>query len=138
MIYLDANIFIYPIVNPVGEERGRICGELLLKAASKRIDAFTSLLTWDEVVHSIKRYLGRDIAVVAGKKFIEFPNLTFLRVDEGIISEAQILISKYNLNPRDAIHASTAIRNGIKKIISDNPDFDKVKEIKRIRLEEFK
>lgn len=138
MIYIDANIFIYPIINPEGEGRSRICRELLLKIASKRIEGFTSFLTWDEVVHSVKRYLGRDIAITEGRKFTEFPNLTFLKVDEGVIMDAQILISKYNLNPRDAIHVSTAIRNGIKKIITDDPDFDKVREIKRIRLEEFK
>ena len=47
------------------------------------------------------------------------------------LSQAQALISKYNLHPRDSIHVSSAIGKKIKTIISDDEEFDKIKEIKR-------
>lgn len=138
MIYLDANIFVYPIVNPLTEKKVVVCRKIALKIAAKEILAYTSYLTWDEVVHSVKKFLGKDIAVLEGKKFIRLANLNFLKVDEDVIFKAQELISKYNLNPRDALHAATALTNNINKIISDDSDFDKIKELKRIKLEEFK
>lgn len=138
MIYLDSNIFVSAIINPPTDQQASICKKILMKIISNEISAATSLLTWDEVIYVIKKTLGREIAIVEGKKFLIFPNLKFLKVDEDIIFQSQNLISKYQLNPRDAIHAATAIANNINEIISDDADFDQIKELKRIKLEKFK
>ncbi len=138
MIYLDANIFLSSIVNPKTDEQTIICTKILDKVISKDILAATSLLTWDEVVFIIKKTLGNELARIEGKKFLDFPNLTFLKVDEKVISLAQDLLTRYKLNPRDAIHAASALANNISEIISDDSDFDQIKEIKRIKLENFK
>lgn len=138
MIYLDANIFLSSIVNPKTDEQTIICTKILDKVISKDILAATSLLTWDEVVFIIKKTLGNELARIEGKKFLDFPNLTFLKVDEKVISLAQDLLTRYKLNPRDAIHAASALANNISEIISDDSDFDQIKEIKRIKLGNFK
>ena len=138
MIYLDANIFLAAIVNPPQDDQTGLCKQILMKVVSHELPAATSLLTWDEIVFIIKKTLGKDIASTEGKKFLSFPNLTFLKVDENVISIAQDLLTKYNLNPRDAIHAATALTNNINEILSDDSDFDKLKEIKRIKPEMFK
>lgn len=98
--------------------------------------AATASLTWDELVWSIRKICGAEIAIDEGKRFLEFPNLKILSIDEKTIKEAQEIVEKYKLKPRDAIHVSCAIKNNIKEIISDDCDFDKIKEIKRVRLEE--
>lgn len=36
------------------------------------------------------------------------------------------------LNPSDALHVASMMNNGIKEIISEDKDFDKLKEIRRI------
>ena len=82
-----------------------------------------------------KENFRQKIAIVEGEKFLEFPNLKILSIDEKIIREVQKIAERYGVKPRDAIHASCAIKNNIKEIISDDPDFDKIKEIKRIKLE---
>ncbi len=138
MIYLDANIFLSAIVNPTTDEQSKICNEILRKVVFKELSAATSLLTWDEIVFIIKKTLGRNIAGIEGKKFLSFPNLLFLKVDDNVIFLAQDLSIKYNLNPRDAIHAASALTNNINEILSDDSDFDQIKEIKRIKLENFK
>ena len=74
-----------------------------------------------------------SLALAEGRRFLEFPNLKFLKVDGPTVSRAQELISKYEIKPRGAIHAACALENGIKEIVSDDPDFDEVKELKRVK-----
>ena len=138
MKYVDSNVFIYSLVNPLNDPKTIICRKILFKIANKDIFAATSFLSWDEFVYSIYKNLGMELAILEGNKFIRFLNLNFLKVDEEIILKAQDLISEYKIKPRDAIHAASALINNIDEIISDDQDFDKIKEIKRIKLEELK
>jgi len=132
MIYLDSNIFIYATLNM---KPGAIeCIKVLENVVNKRIDACTSVLTWDEFFHSIRKNLGSSYAISESEKFLKFLNLKFISADTNTITLAQQLIKKYNLKPRDAIHAATAIINKCDSIISDDPDFDKIKEIKRLKI----
>ena len=59
-------------------------------------------------------------------------------IRDKVIREAQKIVEKYRIKPRDAIHVACALKNGIKKVISDDPDLDRVKEIERIKLTEIR
>lgn len=134
--YLDANIFIFPVVE--SEEidiRAKLSKEILSKATEGYLDAATSALTWDELVWAVKKFIGEKESIEEGNKFLQLPNLKILEVDTEVLLKAQELMSIYKLRPRDSIHAACAIKNNIRQIISDDPDFDKVKEIERISLE---
>lgn len=136
MRYVDSNVFIYPVIADWRTDRkAALAKKVLLQIADGKLKAVTSSLTWDELVWSLRKFLGRSLAVAEGRKFLEFPNLKFLDIRESTISKAQDLIDEYNIKPRDSIHAACALENGVKEIISDDPDFDKIKEIKRIKLE---
>ncbi len=130
MIYLDANIFAYTVTGD--SKQSESCLSIIKKVITGEIEACTSLLTWDEVLYALKREIGRAKALEEGRKFLEIPHLFFIEVDDGIITKAQSMAELYHLDPRDAIHAATAILNGCKEIISDDKDFDAVKELKRI------
>ncbi|MEM3065049.1 MAG: type II toxin-antitoxin system VapC family toxin [Candidatus Nitrosotenuis sp.] len=135
MKYIDSNVFIYPVVaDEKTEPKSTSSKKILLQIATGKLDAATCYLTWDETVWIIKKFLGRDIAFAEGKRFLEFPNLKFLRVDGSTVSRAQEIITKYEIKPRDAIHAACALENGIREMISSDPDFDVIKELKRIQL----
>ncbi len=130
MSYLDANIFLYAILYE--DEKANACKRLITEIIGGKKEGSTSILSWDEIVFIVHKNLGKDNAAREGRKFLELPNLVFIKADEKIIQQAQKLIEKYNLKPRDAIHAASALTNNIKEIISDDPDFDKIKELKRI------
>lgn len=132
MIYLDANVFIYATLHMKQQAEG--CVKILTDLVNGRIDACTSVLTWDEYFNSIRKNLGSAYAISESEKFINFLNLKFIDTNINTIVFAQQLIKKYNLRPRDAIHAATAIVNGCKEIASDDSDFDKVKELKRVKV----
>jgi len=130
--YLDSNVFLYPLLYE--DDKARAAKEIVRDFVSKKFLAYTSVLTWDEFVYILKRERGKEIAEAESDKFLKLPNLLFLDIKKSLLFKAQELIKNYNLKPRDAIHAASAIVNDINEIISDEEDFDKIKEIKRIGL----
>lgn len=89
----------------------------------------TSVLSWDEITFIVRKFLGKEIAEMEGKKFFNLPNFIFVDAKKDIIIKAQKLSEEYNLKPRDAIHAATALSHNIDEIISEDEDFDKIKEL---------
>jgi len=60
------------------------------------------------------------------------PNLRLLRADIRVVSRAQSIVEDFDLKPRDAIHAATAIENGIDKILSYDDDFRAIPDLTRV------
>jgi hypothetical protein len=135
MPYIDANVFIYPILYAEEQEpKVKHAKKILLSVEKGELSAYTSTLTWDEVVWIVSKAMGRAEAISQGQKLLGFLNLQWITVDENILSQAQALMNKYNLHPRDAIHVASALNKKINAIISDDLDIDQVKEIKRTPL----
>jgi uncharacterized protein len=135
MPYLDSNVFIYPVIyGEEAEPKARKAKELLLKIENGKLPALTSTLTWDEVVWVVSKVMGRTEGAIQGTKLLGFPNLQFITADENVIARAQKLMEKYKLSPRDSIHVASALEKRTKSFISDDTDFDQVKEIKRTPL----
>lgn len=131
MLYIDSNIFLYPIIyEPELVEEAQKSKALLLKIALGEVEAYTSIITWDEVIRIVRKNFGVEPSIEQGKRFLEFPNLKFLTLKRGIILKAQELLEKYKVKPRDAIHIATAIENKITSIASYDKDLDVVAEIK--------
>ena len=135
MQYVDSNVFLYSVLySPDLEPKAKRAKEILQKIENKNLSAATSTLTWDEVVWVATKLLGRSGGIAIGQKLLGFPNLEFINVDEGIIAHAQSLLDKYKISPRDSIHVASAFSRKATSIISDDEDFDQIKEIKRIPL----
>jgi predicted nucleic acid-binding protein len=136
MPYIDSNVFIYPVIYQTEtQQKAKKAKEILLKIESREISAYTSTLTWDEVVWVVSKVIGRNDGIAQGRKLLGFPNLNFINADENVLTHAQTLLDKYKLSPRDSIHVASALTKNIKAIISDDSDFDQVQEIKRTPLE---
>lgn len=135
MPYSDANVFIFPILYEEEQEPKVKHAKQILQSIEKgELSAYTSTLTWDEVVWIVRKAMGRAEAISQGQKLLGFLNLHWIIVDENILSQAQSLMNKYNLHPRDAVHVASAINRKIVSIISDDLDIDQVKEINRTPL----
>jgi predicted nucleic acid-binding protein len=129
-VYVDSNIFISPIIYErlaKAENSKRI----LAQVETGQVTAYTSTLTWDEVVWIVRRLLGKGDSVQAGEKLTMFPNLRFVSVTVEIVESAQKLLSEFELAPRDAIHVASALSKSVDAIVSDDPDLDRVEAIKR-------
>jgi len=136
MPYLDSNVFIYPVIYQAEvQPKAKKAKEILRNVENGKLPACTSTLTWDEVVWVVSKTMGRNEAVNQGQKLLGFPNLQFVAADENVLAHAQRLMDKYKISPRDSIHVASAIEKKTKSLISDDTDFDQVKEIKRTPLE---
>ena len=104
---------------------------LLRKVSDGQEDAGSCALTFDELVWVVGKHRSREDALAAGKSFLALPNLRVFGVNQDSLFSAASLMERYPLDPRDAIHASTAILNGCSVIISSDRHFDRLAEIKR-------
>ena len=135
MQYVDSNVFLYSVLySPNLELKAKRAKEILQEIENKELSAATSTLTWDEVVWVVTKLLGRSDGITIGQKLLGFPNLEFISFDEVILTQAQSLMDKYKLSPRDSIHVASALSRKATIIISDDGDFDQIQEIKRTSL----
>ena len=130
MIYLDSTLFLYTLLYP--EKEGEKALQFLQHIYGAKLDACTSVLTWDEIVYKLKRLRGQDHALAASQSMVYSQHIVLVPCDKIILQKAHKLMQTYSLlGPRDAIHVATAIHMNCDTIISEDKDFDKIKEIKR-------
>ncbi len=134
MFYLDSNIFILPILY---EGKKADLAKSVLKAVVKgRIEAATSALTFDEVAWVLTKKHSREIAIENIELIQKFPHLRILDVKKrDVLGMTDLMKENPKIAPRDAIHISVSISNGIKMIISDDDDFSNIEGIDHIDLE---
>jgi len=82
VVYLDANVFLFSLLyDPEEEPKAQRAREILTGVAHGRVRAFTSTLTWDEVVWVVWRLVGRPEALAVGEREIVSDDADLDRVD---------------------------------------------------------
>jgi len=131
LIYLDANFFvIYNFDKTLKGEKARKILEEIINGK----EAITSSLALDEVMWVIIKNKKIEALRETIEDIYATPYLTVKEVGSDIPLEALDFIEKYNLKPRDAFHAAVMKSSDVKEIVSDDPDFDSVEWIKRIKI----
>lgn len=130
MLFIDANIFLEI---QLSDERSEECKEFLRKIAAEDLSAATS----GYIVYSCLLQISNKLnSAERMEKFItslsEIKNLTILNPDLKTILTSLGLMKRYSLDFDDALVVSSMVVNKIKKLVSFDKHFDKVKEIERI------
>ncbi len=133
--YLDANVFLYALL--YNDDRAKGARRLLRNIASGWDAGVSSCLAVDEVVWRLWRETGeRAKAVAEGRRLLQLPGLSLADVDAFEIHRALAFMEKYRqLKLRDAIHLAACVAAGVRLLVSDDPDFDGVAEVRRVPLE---
>jgi len=132
VLYLDANGFIFATLNT--EEIGARALALFARIQSGEEVAVTSALTFDEVFWEVKRNRGLEMALEASEAMLSFPNLEIAPASKELALSAVGLIRRYGLDPRDALHAATALSEGVDCVVTSDKHFCRVKELTVVDL----
>lgn len=131
-MYLDANFFVFAVLdNTKKGQKARSIQEEIMNGKW----AITSVLALDEVmwvfIKNKKEHLLRKVI----EDIYAMPNLEVREVSSSIPMRALEIMEQFGLKPRDAFHLSIMESFQIDTIVSDDVDFDKVKKIRRIKIE---
>ena len=77
---------------------------------------------------AVKRHRGLDYAASAGEALVNMAGLQLVPVDENIVRSSITLMRRYSFDPRDSIHAASAIRCGAEAIVSTDQHFDRMEK----------
>ena len=130
-VYFDSNVFILAALS--NDKKALNAKELIKKVILGELVAATSSLTVDEVVWAIwKETKDRSLAIEEGLRLLQFDNLKIIEINSNIMRNSLNFMKHYkSLKPRDAIHLAASISIRAATIVSDDKDFDNVREIKR-------
>jgi len=128
--FLDSSFLVYMNTMTDGERRG-IDG-LFRKLLKEPL--FVNMLVVDEVLYISRRY-GVPYDVTLGfLRNIVLPYTEIIPVEEEDIKPTEKYLLRYDLKPSDVIHLATMEKVGANHIVTEDEDFDKVKEVERIWL----
>ncbi len=132
-VFVDAPLLIY--LNTLTDESLRAPYTLFYEGLLSRFKAYTDVLVLDEVLYISHRKYG--VPYEASISFIESAVLPYISVLSLAEHEYQIaveVLKKHGVRPSDALHVGAMKANGIELIASEDQDFDKIEEIKRLWL----
>lgn len=133
--YLDTTVFTCACLNT--DKTGEAAKKLLTLIIKGKIKCFTSALTFDELFWVLTKKTDHKTAVDYTKNFLNIPRLRFVPAGLKVVWKAHDVLSENKLGPRDAIHTASALLKGAKTIVSEDSDFDKIADLKRVSLTEF-
>ncbi len=130
VLFLDANLIMYSLGRP--HPLREPCKKFLEKIKSREILGVTNTEVLQEILYRYFSMERRTLGEIACQSMIEFCTDVFpVRVVD-TDKALEILKKVKGITSRDAVHAATMIQNGIKEIVSTDPHFDLIPEIKRI------
>ena len=134
MIYIDANILVYALMDFAS--KGKAARELMRYIDEETVEAATCSLTMDEIMWVFIRAGRKDSLKKAITGFYE-SNLRILPVSKQAPLNACTIIEECGLAPRDAIHAAVMKENHLKEMVSEDKGFDSLNRFKRYSLKDF-
>ncbi len=133
-LFLDASFLIY--LNSSTHDDRKALDSLFHELLSK--DLYTNLLVIDETLYISKTKYGvpYDVTLDFFKKIV-LPYVEAIPIDESDLEAMEGYLIKYDVKPSDAIHLATMEKRSIAHIVSEDEEFDRIKEIRRIWLSKF-
>lgn len=128
--FIDTNIFLYSIGRDHPLKPASLNVIHLIREG--QIAAVINTEIVQEILYHFQSIKQVSIGVRLARDTVSISS-RILPVEEMDLSLAIELLETYSkIQTRDAFHAATMIHNGIKEIISTDPHFDLINEIKRI------
>jgi len=128
--FLDSSFLIY--MNTMTNDKRRRIEELFKKLLEEPL--FINMLVVDEVLYVSRKYGLQYDVTLNFLRSIVLPYTEIIPIEEEDVKPVEKYLLKYDLKPSDAIHLATMEKVGANHIVTEDEDFDRVKEVKRIWL----
>jgi predicted nucleic acid-binding protein len=126
-VLIDSAIPLYALGGPSPQREH--CQAVLRAIADGKVDAFASVEMIQEVVFHRMRVTGdRSKAVREGRDLLEL--VIVLDFVSKVLATTLPLIETAGIRGRDAVHAATALVNGVECLVSTDPAFDGIPGLK--------
>lgn len=127
--FLDASFLIY--LNTMTNRERKELDELFRRLLEELL--FTNILVIDETLYISERKFGFPYSVTLDFiRKIVLPYTEIISIEEEDLRLFEKYLLTYPLKPSDAIHLATMEKANINCIVTEDEDFDKVKDIKRV------
>lgn len=129
--FVDASLLIY--LNAMADEAQRERYENFYIDLLTRYKLYTDDLVLDELLYVSRKKYKIPYEITA--EFIDtivLPYVTVLSLGANEYEVAKKVLLEYNVKPSDAFHVAAMVNNSIRYIISEDKEFDRVKEIERL------
>ena len=130
LYFVDSNIVMYALGK--NHEYKESCVQILKLLGDEKIAAASSTEVLQEILY---RYfmIGKAKEGLEIAKDFDLTLTEMLPATREDLEKAFKLFGKYlNLPPRDSLHATVMINNGLKKIITVDKHFEQIKEIEKV------
>lgn len=128
--FIDTNIFLYS----VGRDHPlKPCSvNVIYRIRDGEITAVINTEIIQEILYHFQAIKQLPIGIRLAKDTVSISARIFPVEDADLSLAIELLESYPKIQTRNAFHAATMIHNGIKEIISTDPHFDLIQEVKRI------
>jgi predicted nucleic acid-binding protein len=131
-VTIDASVFVSAFTpTEPAHQASRAC---MLNIREKSIPIIVPVLVLPEISAAIARGQGKP---ELGKAFVQqlrnFPNTTFINVDETVANLAADIAANNRLRGSDAVYAAVALRFGTKLITLDKEQLDRLPKVLSVR-----
>lgn len=131
-VFLDASFLIY--MNTITSEDRKELDELFRRLLEESL--FTNILVIDETLYISERRFGFPYRITLDFiKEIVLPYTEIIPIEEEDLRLLEKYLLAYTLRPSDAIHLATMEKACVDHIVTEDEDFDKVREVKRVWLQ---
>jgi predicted nucleic acid-binding protein len=128
--FIDTNIFLYSAGRDHPLKPGSV--NVIHRIRDSEITAVINTEIIQEILYHFQSIKQLPIGIRLAKDTVSISARIFPVEDTDLSLAIELLESYPKIQTRDAFHAATMIHNGINEIISTDPHFDLIHEIKRI------
>ncbi len=130
VLFIDANLIIYSIggAHPLREP----CKKFFGRIRSREVHGVTNTEVLQEILYRYFSIERNTLGEIAYQSMVELCTDIFPVKVADTEKALEIFKKVSGITFRDAVHAATMIHNGIKEIVSADPHFDLINEVKRI------
>lgn len=132
--YVDTNVFFLAAFGDESNPKTQKAKEIILRMSEGKEIFYTSLITVDELIWAaMKQKIDRTTAIEQGMLLHQLP-IKFVPLITSISLKSLNLMRAYKIRPRDALHAASCMEVKANSLVTDDADFDEIKEVRRISL----